>query len=68
LRCARKIAAYIAALEDAQAGHGSEGFDRLLYERPDATLEEYLRHAHAPTAASTPALQKPKANTSRPGC
>lgn len=61
-------ASYIAALEDAQAGHGSEGFDRLLYERLDATLEEYLRHAHAPTAASTPVLEKPKADTSRPGC
>jgi Fic family protein len=34
--------AYIRALQQAQAGHGSESFDNLLYERLDATLGEYL--------------------------
>jgi hypothetical protein len=34
--------AYIGALHDAQAGRGGESFDRLLYERLDATLEECL--------------------------
>ena len=34
--------AYIRALQDAQAGRGPEAFDRLLYERLDATLAEYL--------------------------
>jgi Fic family protein len=33
---------YIRALQQAQAGEGSESFDNLLYERLDATLEEYL--------------------------
>ena len=34
--------AYVAALQEAQAGNGAEAFDRLLYERLDATLGEYL--------------------------
>jgi Fic family protein len=34
--------AYIGALQEAQAGRGSEKFDRLLYERLDATLGESL--------------------------
>lgn len=34
--------AYIAALQHAQAGGGTEAFDRLLYERLDATLREYI--------------------------
>jgi len=33
---------YLRALQQAQAGRGTEGFDRLLYERLDATLNEYL--------------------------
>jgi Fic family protein len=33
---------YIRALQQAQAGQGTEPFDRLLYERLDATMEEYL--------------------------
>jgi Fic family protein len=37
--------AYIAALHDARAGHGSASFDRLLYERPEATLAEYVNAA-----------------------
>jgi Fic family protein len=34
--------AYIAALQQAQAGGGTEAFDHLLYQRLDATLEEYV--------------------------
>jgi Fic family protein len=34
--------AYIVALQHAQAGRGSERFDRLLYERLDAALAECL--------------------------
>jgi Fic family protein len=33
---------YIKALQEVHAGHGTEGFDALLYERLDATLREYL--------------------------
>ena len=35
--------AYIHALQQAQAGKGTEAFERLLHERLDATLDEYLR-------------------------
>lgn len=34
---------YLRALQQAQSGQGTESFDVLLYERLDATLEEYLR-------------------------
>jgi Fic family protein len=34
--------AYIAGLQQAQAGGGDDAFDRLLYERLDATLEAYV--------------------------
>lgn len=34
--------AYILALQQAQAGQGTETFDILLYERLDATLGEYV--------------------------
>jgi Fic family protein len=34
--------AYTRALQQAQAGQGTEAFDRLLYERLDATLQDYL--------------------------
>ena len=37
--------AYVAALQEAQAGRGSARFDRLLYERLDVTLGEYLSAA-----------------------
>jgi Fic family protein len=33
---------YIRSLQQEQAGHGTEGFSALLYERLDATLAEYL--------------------------
>ncbi len=35
--------AYIRALQQSQAGQGTESFDALLYERLDATLGEYLK-------------------------
>ena len=42
--------AYIRALQEAQAG-GSGNFERLLYERLDETLSEYLSAAHEALAA-----------------
>jgi Fic family protein len=36
---------YIAAPHEAQAGGGLQSFDRLLYERLDETLDEYLSAA-----------------------
>ncbi len=47
-------AAYIEALQSAQAGHGTDPFDRLLYERLDATLGEYVSAARQ--ALPAPAL------------
>ena len=38
---------YIRALQQAQAGHGTDSFDHLLYRRLDATSEEYLAHVAA---------------------
>lgn len=38
-------AAYIAALQQAQEGHGTEAFERLLYERLEETLTEYVTAA-----------------------
>lgn len=35
--------AYLRALQEAQAGGSDEAFRRLLYERLDATLDEYVR-------------------------
>jgi Fic family protein len=35
--------AYTRALERSQTGQRTEDFDKLLYERLDATLAEYLR-------------------------
>jgi Fic family protein len=43
--------AYIQALQEAQAGKGAESFERLLYERLDATLEEYVSAAREALAA-----------------
>ena len=45
-------AAYVRALQESQAGRGTEAFDRLLYERLDATLGEYV-------SASKEALASP---------
>jgi Fic family protein len=44
--------AYVSALQQAQAGKGTEAFDLLLYRRLDATLGEYL-------SASKEALPQP---------
>lgn len=47
--------AYLQALQESQAGRGDEAFRRLLYERLDATLAEYLsalREALPQTEAS----------------
>ena len=41
-------AAYVRALQQAQSGEETEGFDRLLYERLDATLIEMLRAVTKP--------------------
>jgi Fic family protein len=46
--------AYIAALQQAQAGGGTGAFDRLLYERLDATLWEYVTAARQALPAPTP--------------
>jgi Fic family protein len=51
--------AYIAALQQAQAGGGSEAFDRLLYQRLDATLGEYV-------SAAGQALPSPRAAARNP--
>jgi Fic family protein len=34
--------AYIRSLQEAQGGQGANGFHTLLYERLNATLDEYL--------------------------
>jgi Fic family protein len=47
---------YIAGLQQAQSGGGTETFDRLLYERLDATLGEYI-------SASRQALPAPRTPT-----
>ncbi|HEY3909941.1 MAG TPA: Fic family protein [Stellaceae bacterium] len=56
--------AYISALQEAQAGRNSASFDRLLYERLDATLGEHLgalRQAlPAPPTPRTKADDKPQ--------
>ncbi len=49
-------AAYLNALQMAEAGHDSKAFERLLYERLDATLGESLSALRQALAASqTPA-------------
>lgn len=45
--------AYIHALQQAQAGRGADAFNRLLYERLDTTLGEYV-------SAAREALSPPK--------
>ncbi|MBV8737792.1 MAG: Fic family protein [Alphaproteobacteria bacterium] len=59
--------AYISALQDAQAGRGSAGFDRLLYERLDATLGETLSALREALPRPTPpAPSKPKGDEPAP--
>ena len=43
--------AYIRALQEAQDGRGTESFERLLYERLDATLAEYVSASQEALAA-----------------
>jgi Fic family protein len=50
--------AYIRALQDPQAGRDAAGFERLLYQRLDATLAEYLSAAQE--AVSAPAMSAPR--------
>ena len=50
--------AYLSALQQAQAGRGTAAFDRLLYERLDASLRESL-------SALSQALPAPQMPTSR---
>ncbi len=49
---------YISALQDVEAGRGSRSFERLLYERLNATLDEYLDAARQALAARA---RQPKA-------
>ena len=42
---------YIRALQAAQSGQGDAAFNRLLFARLDATLDEYLRAAREAVAA-----------------
>ncbi len=58
--------AYIAALQDAQAGRGTASFDRLLYARLDATLGEYLSASKEALATDRSAPAKPKADEPGP--
>src|SRR5208283_812951 len=45
---------YIRGLQEAQAGHGTESFTRLLYVRLDATLDEYLRASEEARSTEQP--------------
>jgi Fic family protein len=50
--------AYIRALQQAQAGQGTDSLDNLLYERLDATLGDYLsvlQEARSPEPGGTKA-------------
>lgn len=54
---------YIGALQQAQAGRGPERFERLLHQRLDAALSEYVSALREALAA--PARQ-PKPNRDEP--
>jgi len=56
--------AYIAGLQDAQAGRGAEPFDKLLYARLDAALGESLSALQEALTAPTP--PKPKGDEPPP--
>jgi Fic family protein len=52
--------AYLRALQDAQSGRGDEAFRRLLYERLDVTMTEYLdalRNARPEAGTTNPARE-----------
>ena len=53
--------AYIQALQAAQSGQGDEAFNRLLFARLDATLDEYLRAAREAVVAAGRAAAKNEA-------
>jgi Fic family protein len=58
---------YIGALQDAQGGRGSARLGRLLYERLDATLGEFLSALQEALAApKTPASTKPRTEEPAP--
>lgn len=50
--------AYIDALQQAQAGRGVDGFDRLLYQRLNETLDDYIKAARDALPAPPPPLGK----------
>jgi Fic family protein len=56
--------AYIGALQAQQAGEGSQDFERLLYERLDATLAETL-HALHEAIPSVPGQNAPRPSERR---
>jgi Fic family protein len=60
--------AYIGALQKAQAGDGPAAFDRLLYERLDTTLGEYLSALQEalPEPATSPFAKKTPPRTLKP--
>jgi hypothetical protein len=52
--------AYILALQEAQGGGGVARFNRLLFERLDATLSDYLTALREALPASTSDVAAPK--------
>lgn len=58
--------AYLAALQQAQAGGGAEGFNRLLYERLDATLGESINASREALPIRWAASPKPDGKPSLP--
>ena len=57
---------YLSSLQRDQAGQGPENFHRLLYERLDATLGEYLSALRQARPAPTPPGSKPRADEPAP--
>ena len=58
--------AYIRALQQAQAGQGSQSFDNLLYERLDATLDDYLSVLQESPAPELKRVKGPTLGTKGP--
>lgn len=62
-------ATYIDALATSQAGGGEDDFNRLLFERLDATLGEYVSALRQALPAHHPEAQEPPADGGmKPGC
>jgi Fic family protein len=59
-------AVYIAVLQQAQDGNGVTAFDRLLYERLDATLVEYMSAAREALPAPSPSPGSTDGNLPQP--